>query len=95
METSLVSQIARKVFLKSANVPKALQKDPGSSVISDSVSISKDAQKLQKIATGETEFEKNRDMHVEHIKSLVQSGNYQFNGEIIDKIAEKIADTLL
>jgi len=93
METSIISQVARKVFVKSSNIPKELQ-DARSKPASDSISISKEAQSIDSNKEI-SEFDKNRQAEVIRVKSLVMENKYSMSDEVIDKIAERIANMLL
>ena len=94
METTLIAQIAQKVFYKSANIPKELQKSKKATVVEDQVTLSKDALAKQQVQSGGSAYDSERDMKVQRIHSLVEEGNYKMDKEVIDKIAEKIADML-
>ena len=96
METTVISQIAQKVFYKNSKIPKELQKSSKTATGSvDTVSLSSKAVEFQKDSVSGTEFEQSREQNIERIKSLVQDDNYQIDKELIDKIAEKIAAMFL
>jgi anti-sigma28 factor (negative regulator of flagellin synthesis) len=92
METTVISQIAQKVFYKNAKVPKELQKSSKSvSGSNDTVSLSKNAIENLSNSSEGVEFDKNREQKIDRIKSLIDGNNYQIDEGVIDKIAENIA----
>ncbi len=95
METSIISQIAQKVFYKNAKVPDELQAKRESHVVKDKVTLSSMAVAYKSEATTSPEVDPDRQMHIERIKSLVQSGNYQMNNKVIEDIAEKIVKSFM
>jgi hypothetical protein len=94
LEATIISQIARKVFYKSAHIPKELQGEDKKQIVSDKVTLSKEAENLQK-ASQTSKFDKDRDMKLQRVKSLVQNDHYSLDKEVIDKIADKIANSLV
>jgi hypothetical protein len=94
METNIISQVAQKVFFKNTNVAKELQTTRDSNVVKDKLTLSKSAVDFIDSRSGSSDLEKNREIQVQRVKSLVQSGSYPFNKEVIDQIAEKIVQSL-
>ena len=95
METNLISEIAHKVFMKNSKIPKELQRNKKSNVIPDRVTLTKESLNLQNNLSKVSEFEKGREIQIQRIKKLINDGSYDIKNEVVDKIAENIANMLL
>ena len=94
METNIISQVAQKVFFKNAKVPEELQAAGEPNAVGDQVTLSKEAVAYIKSSEGSSEFENARELQLQRIKSLVNSGHYRLDRDVIDQIAEKIVNSL-
>jgi len=90
--TALTQVIAKKVFMKSAKVPEALQKTKNIPRDNDSVNISPSAAKISISSQNLTEFEKKRAIDLERVKNQIDGNSYVLDRQVIDQIAEKIAN---
>ena len=92
METSIISQVARAVFLKDSKVPVELQSSPPIvSLASDSITLSQTAQDLSLLQSNGGAFEAEHAAQFQQIKHRVRLDYYQIDKAVIEGIALKIS----
>ncbi len=94
MNTNLISQIAQKIYYKNSKVPEELQASTENFTARDSVTLSKNAITFEEHSSSQTEYDKDRAIRFERIKSLVAADKYNMDSKVIEKIAEKIVGSL-
>ena len=90
--TALTQVIAKKVFMKNAKMPEHVQKAADISTDNDSVNFSITATRINSSTQNLTEFEKDRAVNLERVKSQVSQKTYSMDKQVINDLAEKIAD---
>jgi len=94
MTTEIVNEIAR--LMRQRDLSAKDQKDikVQKSVVEppkDEVELTKSGEFYANPVTSSNEYEKDQFMKVERLKSLVQSGNYKMDEDMVENIAERIA----
>ena len=99
MKTEIVNEIARLMRARDlgpTKESKELKAKHDLAVRHDEVELSEKAQTFAaKTAGAVNAYEKEQLMKVERLKSLVTSGNYKMDDEVVTSIAERIANTLV
>lgn len=100
MTTDIVNEIAHLIRQKDVSLkdPKEVKDKPASQAISephDEVTLTDTAQSYASASADATGYEKDQHMKVERLKSLVSSGNYKMDPQMVETIAERITKTFL
>lgn len=100
MTTDIVNEIARlmaqrEVGLKDPKEAKELKSKGGLSQRPDQVTLTSTAKTYANHEVAETDYENEQYMKVERLKALVSGGNYHMNQEMVESIAERIANMLV
>ncbi len=98
--TDIVNEIAhlisqRDIKPKDSKGVKEVRVKTAISQPHDAVELSRTATAYAHAAGSTAEYEKEQGMKVEHIKSLVNAGNYTMDQKTIETIAERITNMLL
>jgi anti-sigma28 factor (negative regulator of flagellin synthesis) len=89
----LVAQ--RELSLKNPKETKELKSKQGISPPQDHVSFTSTAQAYTNAGAATSEYEREQNMKVERLKSLVGGGNYKMDEQVVSSIAERIANMLV
>lgn len=100
ISTDIVNEIAhliqkRELTLKNPKDIKEIKVQTGLSLPHDAVELSSSAITYTSAESATSELEKEQGMKVERLKSLVNSGNYKMDQEMVNAIAERIANMLV
>ena len=100
MNSDIVNEIARlmsqrEVGIKDPQEKKQLKADRGISARRDEVTLSSTAKTFANREAGASELETEQSMKVERLKALVNGGNYHMDHEMVNTIAERIANMLV
>ncbi|MDB5047413.1 MAG: hypothetical protein JWO30_484 [Fibrobacteres bacterium] len=99
MTTDIVNEIARlmaqrDLSLKDPKEIKQLKAQKGLTAPQDQVTLTA-AGKSYAAASSTSELDKEQAMKVERLKALVGGGNYKMDQQMVESIAERIANTLV
>lgn len=96
----IVTEIAhlmaqRELTLKDPKETKELKSKKGISNPKDTVTFTSKAQTYAASGTEVSSYEKEQNMKVERLKTLVNQGHYKMDDAMVSTIAERIANTLV
>lgn len=93
----IVNEIAHLMRVREVGLkdPKEIKSEKGISKAHDEVTLTASAKAFAKSDATATELEKEQFLKVERLKSLVATGNYKLDDEMVESIAERIANTLI
>lgn len=92
MQTTIVARVAD--YIRDPDARKKIDKSAGKTPTpsSDKVVLSEEGRKkASDIAQYESDWEKQRAERVDAVKEQVQSKNYRFTPEVVDRIAARLA----
>jgi anti-sigma28 factor (negative regulator of flagellin synthesis) len=100
INNDIVNEIARLVAqreltLKDPKETRELKSKKGISNPTDTVTFTSKAQSYASSGTEISSYEKEQNMKVERLKSLVSEGHYKMDDAMVSTIAERIANTLV
>ena len=100
MTNDIVNEIARLVAqrdltLKDPKDAKELKSKKGISTPTDTVTFTSKALSYASSGTEVSSYEKEQNLKVERLKSLVSEGHYKMDDAMVSTIAERIANTLV
>ena len=100
INNDIVNEIARLVAqreltLKDPKETKELKSKKGISTPMDTVTFTSSAQSYAASGTEISTYEKEQNMKVERLKTLVNEGHYKMDDAMVSTIAERIANTLI
>ena len=100
MTSDIVNEIAhlmaqREVGLKDPKDAKEIKATKGLAKVQDQVSLTASAKTYASHQASGTDFEAEQSMKVERLKALVGGGNYHLDHEMVESIAERIANMLV
>lgn len=100
MTTDIVKELARlmaqrEVGLKDPKEVKEIKAQRGLSPRPDEVTLTSTAKTYANHEAAATDYENEQYMKVERLKALVNGGNYHMDKEMVESIAERIANMLV
>ena len=99
MSNDIVNEIARLMSHREIGLkdPKdrEIKANKGLSKVQDEVALSSTAKAYANHEGAASELENEQNMKVERLKALVSGGNYHMDHEMVETIAERIANTLV
>jgi anti-sigma28 factor (negative regulator of flagellin synthesis) len=100
ISTDIVNEIARlmaqrELSLKDPKEAKQLKAQKGMIAPQDQVTLSSVGKSYASAAGSTSELEKEQGMKVERLKALVGDGNYKMDHQMVETIAERIANMLV
>ncbi len=100
MSTDIVNEIAQllRTRVTGLNAPKdakPLKAHSSRETPKDEVELSHTAEQYASKAGGTSEFDKEQFMKVERLKAMMNAGMYKVDHQMVETIAERIANTLV
>ena len=100
ISTDIVNEIARllaqrDLSLKDPKEAKQLKEQKGLAVPRDLVTLTSVGKSYASAAGSTSDLEKEQAMKVERLKALVGDGNYKMDHQMVENIAERIANMLV
>ena len=98
MELSIIRRVAQYVNWKKLESSSGQDKNSDTKVKRDSVNISQIASDVKGVTdqiSKMPERDTERETHIANLKDALEKGNYEMTDEMVDSIAEKIANSLL
>ncbi len=100
MTTDIVNEIARlmsqrDVGLKDPKDSKEIKAQRGISKVQDEVKLTSTAKAYANHEGAASDLENEQNMKVERLKALVGGGNYHMDHDMVESIAERIANMLV
>lgn len=98
MTTEIVNEVARLMRQRDLSLRDPKEVKAQKSVLEapkDEVEISETGASYANPVSTTNEYEKDQHMKVERLKSLVQTGNYKMDKDMVNSIAERIANMFL